>query len=149
MKLTVLLMTITLLQVHAAGYAQTVTLSQRNISLDQAFKEIRKQTGYAFLYTDEQLQQLPKVSLELKNASLQTTLDACFQGQPLTYSISGKVIIIKRKALQAPAEMAPPDQEIKGRITNEKGEPLPGVTVQLKGTTRGVVTNENGEYTIT
>lgn len=149
MKLTVLLMTITLLQVHAAGYAQTVTLSQRNISLDQAFKEIRKQTGYAFLYTDEQLQHLPKVSLELKNASLQTALDACFQGQPLSYSISDKVIIIKRKALQAPAEIAPPDQEIKGRITNEKGEPLPGVTVQLKGTTRGVVTNENGEYTIT
>jgi len=149
MKLTVLLMTITLLQVHAAGYAQTVTLSQRNISLDQAFKEIRKQTGYAFLYTDEQLQRLPKVSLELKNASLQTALDACFQGQPLTYSISDKVIIIKRKALQAPTEIAPPDQEIKGRITNEKGEPLPGVTVQLKGTTRGVVTNENGEYTIT
>ncbi|SEL68759.1 TonB-linked outer membrane protein, SusC/RagA family [Chitinophaga rupis] len=149
MKLTVLLMTITLLQVHAAGYAQTVTLSQRNISLDQAFKEIRKQTGYAFLYTDEQLQHLPKVSLELKNASLQTALDACFQGQPLTYSISDKVIIIKRKALQAPAEIVPPDQEIKGRITNEKGEPLPGVTVQLKGTTRGVVTNENGEYSIT
>ncbi|WP_217602451.1 TonB-dependent receptor [Chitinophaga sp. GbtcB8] len=149
MKLTVLLMTITLLQVHAAGYAQTVTLSQRNISLDQVFKEIRKQTGYAFLYTDEQLQHLPKVSLELKNASLQTALDACFQGQPLTYSISDKVIIIKRKALQAPPEIAPPDQEIKGRITNEKGEPLPGVTVQLKGTTRGVVTNENGEYTIT
>lgn len=149
MKLTVLLMTITLLQVHAAGYAQTVTLSQRNISLDQAFKEIRKQTGYAFLYTDEQLQHLPKVSLELKNASLQTALDACFQGQPLTYSISDKVIIIKRKAAQAMPEIAPPDQEIKGRITNEKGEPLPGVTVQLKGTTRGVVTNENGEYTIT
>ena len=149
MKLTVLLMTITLLQVHAAGYAQTVTLSQRNISLDQAFKEIRKQTGYAFLYTDEQLQHLPKVSLELKNASLQTALDACFQGQPLTYSISDKVIIIKRKAVQATPEIAPPDQEIKGRITNEKGEPLPGVTVQLKGTTRGVVTNENGEYTIT
>ncbi|HEU4553987.1 MAG TPA: TonB-dependent receptor [Chitinophaga sp.] len=148
MKLTVLLMTITLMQVHAAGYAQTVTLSQRNIPLDQAFKEIRRQTGYAFLYTDEQLQQLPKISLELKDASLKTALDACFQGLPLTYSISDRIIIVKRKSLPAPAG-APPGKEIKGTVTNGKGEPLPGVTVQVKGTGKGVVTNERGEYTIT
>lgn len=149
MKLTVLLMTITLLEVHAAGYSQTVTLSQRNISLDKAFKEIRKQTGYTFLYTDEQLLHISKISLQLKDASLQEALDACFLDQPLTYTITDKVIVIKRKGAPVTPANAPPDKEVKGRITNAKGEPLPGVTVQVKGTSRGVVTNENGEYTIT
>ncbi len=149
MKLTVLLMTITLLQVHAAGYAQTVTLSQRNISLDKVFKEIRKQTGYAFLYTDEQLLQGRRVSLDLKGVPLQQALDACFQDQPLTYSITDKVIVVKRKPALSTPVSTPPEREIKGKIVNEKGEPLPGVTVQVKGTARGVVTNAEGEYTIT
>ena len=147
MKLTVLLMTITLLQVHAAGYAQTVTLSQRNASLDKIFQEIRKQTGYSFLYTDEQLLQGRKVSLQLKNVPLEQALDACFLDQPLSWSISDKVIIVKRKA--TPGEIAPiVEKEVKGKVTNEKGEPLPGATIQVKGTSKGVVTNEKGEYTI-
>lgn len=148
MKLTVLLMTIALLQVHAAGYSQTVTLSQRNIPLDKAFKEIRKQTGYTFLYTDEQVLHIARVNLQLKDASLKEALDACFLDLPLTYTITDKVIVIKRKSFPVTPVNAPPDKEIKGRITNEKGEPLPGVTVQVKGTSKGVVTNENGEYAI-
>lgn len=148
MKLTVLLMTITLLQVHAAGYAQTVTLSQRNSSLDKVFQEIRKQTGYTFLYTDEQLLQERKVSLQLKDVPLEQALEACFLNQPLTWSISDKVIIVKRKPAtdQLPATI---EKEVSGKVYNEKGELLPGVTIQVKGTSKGVVTNEKGEYNIT
>ncbi len=148
MKLTVLLMTIALLQVHAAGYSQTVTINQRNSSLDKIFQEIRKQTGYTFLYTDEQLLQGRKVSLQLKNASLEQVLEACFQDQPLTYAISDKMIIVKRKP--APDKgSAMPEKEVRGKVTNEKGEPLPGATIQVKGTSKGVATNEDGAYVIT
>lgn len=148
MKLTVLLLTVALLQVHATGYSQTVTISRSNVPLDKIFQEIRKQTGYTFLYTDEQMLQERKVNLQLKDASLKETLEACFRGLPFTYSISDKTIVIKRKPA-ADEIVAPPDQEIRGRITNEKGEPLPGVTVLVKGTTKGVFTNVNGEYVIT
>ncbi|WP_198315773.1 TonB-dependent receptor [Chitinophaga tropicalis] len=148
MKLTVLLMTMALLQVHAAGYSQTVTLSQRNTSLDKVFREIKKQTGYTFLYTDEQLVHGREVTVQLKNASLQQALDACFRDQPLTYTINDRIIIVKRKIPEAPSSQAAEDKEISGKITNEKGEPLPGVTIQVKGTSKGVVTNERGEYSI-
>lgn len=148
MKLTVLLMTMALLQVHAAGYSQTVTLSQRNTSLDKVFREIKKQTGYTFLYTDEQLVHGREVTVQLKNASLQQALDACFRDQPLTYTINDRIIIVKRKIPEAPSPQAMEDKEISGKITNEKGEPLPGVTIQVKGTSKGVVTNEHGEYSI-
>lgn len=147
MKLTVLLMTVALLNVHAAGYSQTVTLSRRNAPLDEVFREFRKQTGFNFLYTDEQMLHEQKVNLQLKNTPLKEALEACFKGQPFTYAISEQVIIVKRKPvtddIPAPAEL-----QVKGKITNEKGEPLPGVTIQIKGTAKGVVTNERGEYVI-
>ncbi|WP_162915534.1 TonB-dependent receptor [Paraflavitalea soli] len=151
MKLTVLLMTIAMLQVQAEGIAQTVTLSLRNTPLDKAFKEIRKQTGYNFLYTDEQLSIAKTVTLQVQNAPLDKVLEQCFRYQPLTYAMSGKTIIVKRKAPVVTAVTTvdiAEDITIKGRVTDDKGDPVAGATIQVKGTGKGVVTNEQGEYEI-
>lgn len=148
MKLIVLLMTIALMQGHATGYAQTVSISQRNVSLEKIFKEIRKQTGYAFLCTSEQMEQAHNVSMQVKNVPLETALDLCFENQSLTYVISDKTIIVKRKTFLEPVQRAA-DIVIKGKVGNDKGEPLPGVTIQLKGTAKGVTTNEQGAFEIT
>lgn len=148
MKLIVLLMTIALMQGHATGYAQTVSISQRNVSLEKIFKEIRKQTGYAFLCTSEQMEQAHNVSMQVKNVPLETALDLCFENQSLTYVISDKTIIVKRKTFLEAVQRAA-DIVIKGKVGNDKGEPLPGVTIQLKGTAKGVTTNEQGAFEIT
>lgn len=149
MKLTAFLITIAFLQVHAAGHAQTVTLSRQHSSLEKIFKEIRKQTGYYFLYTDEQLSDADKVSLDVKDAPLQQVLDLCFRDQPLTYTIDNKIVIVKRRPV-IPVPPPPPvaDIPVKGSVTDEKGVPLPGVTIQVKGTSNGVVTDADGRYTI-
>ena len=147
MKLIVLLMTIALMQGHATGYAQTVSISQRNVSLEKIFKEIRKQTGYAFLCTSEQMEQAHSVSMQVKNVPLETALDLCFENQSLTYVIADKTIIVKRKTLMEPVQRAA-DIIVKGKVENDKGEPLPGVTIQLKGTAKGVTTNEQGAFEI-
>ncbi len=65
--------------------------------LEKVFKEIRKQTGYTFLYTDEQLFHARAFSLELKNVPLKEALDQCFENQPLHYTIENKTIVVKRK----------------------------------------------------
>jgi len=148
MKLIVLLMTTALLEVHAAGYAQTVSISRRNTSLEQVFREIRKQTGYTFLYTDEQLFHARAFSVELKNVPLREALDQCFSDQPLLYTITDKTIVVKRKPGAPVPVKAPADVVVKGKVLDDKGEPLPGVTIQVKGTARGVVSNANGEYSI-
>ncbi|WP_346318032.1 TonB-dependent receptor [Chitinophaga sp. YIM B06452] len=147
MKLIVLLMTTALLEVHAAGFAQTVSISARSTSLEKVFKEIRKQTGYTFLYTDEQLFHARAFSLELKDVPLRQALDQCFENQPLHYTIENKTIVVKRKPA-ANNTVAPADVVVKGKVTDDKGQPLPGVTIQVKGTARGVTTNANGEYSI-
>ncbi|HEY9262843.1 TonB-dependent receptor [Chitinophaga sp.] len=147
MKLIVLLMTIALMQGHATGYAQTVSISQRNVSLEKIFREIRKQTGYAFLCTSEQMEQAHNVSMQVKNVPLKTALDLCFENQSLTYVIADKTIVVKRKTVIAPVLRAT-DIIVKGKVTGDKGEALPGVTIQLKGTAKGVTTNEQGAFEI-
>ncbi|MRG45019.1 SusC/RagA family TonB-linked outer membrane protein [Chitinophaga sp. SYP-B3965] len=147
MKLLIVLITATCLQVSAKVSAQTVTLSGKNISLQKVFEEIRKQCDYQFLYNTHLLQQTRKVDLNVKEMPFRDVLNIALKDQPVTYVISGKTIIIR----QAPPEevVAPVVEVIKvqGKVT-EKGQPLVGVTVKAKGTNVGTVTDVNGAYTI-
>jgi TonB-linked SusC/RagA family outer membrane protein len=150
MRLTAILLLSACLQVSANGKAQGITISEKNASLDKIFTAIKKQTGYDFLYTREMLQATKKVSINLKNASLQNVLDECMKDQPLTYTIINNTVIIKpREAV--PNEEAnlrnepPPPIDVKGKITNENGEPVLA-SIQVKGTSQGTTTNADGYF---
>ncbi len=99
MKLTTVLLIATCLQVSAKGYSQKVTLKENNISLQKVFEEIRRQTGYQFLYADEILITAKNVSINVKKVSIEEVLDSSFKNQALTYTISENTIIVKRKLI--------------------------------------------------
>lgn len=127
MKLTAIFLLALCLNATANGFAQKVSLSGKNVPLDRVFREIKRQTGYTFVYTDGLLHKAKKVTVHISNAPLVQVLDLCFQDQPLTYSIVNKIIVIKEKAVIPQKEQAsilPPPINIQGKITNEKGEPL-------------------------
>ncbi len=145
MKLTLLLLVTGFLQIAVAGHAQTFTYSKKGASLEQVFKEINGQTGYSFLYTNEMLQGAKPVDLDVSNSQLLSVLKEIFKGQPLSYTVKNKVIILQRATIPKPAS-AP--ITIKGRVIDEKLLPLPGATVKIKNTTKGVSTDNNGNYTI-
>lgn len=137
---------------NAKGYSQKLTISHQNVSLEKVFKEISKQTGYTFIYTEKLLQKGKKISISANNASIEQVLKECFKDQSLTYSIVDKYIIIKEKeetdrekVFYAPP---PPPTNIAGKVTNDKGEPLVGATVTEKGTKNTAVTKEDGNFTI-
>src|ERR1044072_726089 len=149
MKLTAILLTISLLQVQAEGLSQTVTFSGKNMQLEKVFTVIKQQTSYVFLYTDDVIKDAKKVTLNVKDAQLEEVLKLAFKDQPLGYLIENKTIIISRiaetvdeKKNQKNAK-APP-VEVSGRVLNHKGEPLAGANVKVKGTVIGGVTNESG-----
>jgi len=146
MKLTLVLLLTAFLQVSLAGYAQKVTCSKKNIPLDQALKEISKQTGYSFLYTNKMLSGTKPIDLEFVNTPLEDVLKACFAGQPLVYTISNKVIILKRKPVTQ--EVSSAVINVKGLVTDENAQPLPGVTIRLAGTDKGTISDPRGFYTI-
>ncbi len=153
MKLTAVLLIATCLQVSATSNAQTISISQRNTSLEKVFKEIHRKTGYQFFYQDELLRQAKKFDINVKDASIEQVLEVCFKDQPLNFSITEKAITIKGKdEVNASSSLPPPASmqvEIKGKVKDEKGKPLAGVTVSVAGEKAGVNTNENGEFSIT
>jgi TonB-linked SusC/RagA family outer membrane protein len=150
MKLTAIFLTITALQVCANGVAQGVTLSLKEVSIKVAFTEIRKQTGYDFFFDDALLKDAKKVTIEAKNASLTNVLDQCFRSQPFSYKITGSIVTVQPKTYSDLSTNETADAsfpiDIKGKVVNEKGEPVEGVTVTAKGTNRFTKTNAAGEF---
>jgi len=152
MKAIAMLMIVFTMQVSATGYSQNVTLRQRNASLEKIFREIHRQTGYLFLYGNSVLQKTGKISIDVTNTPLEKALDHCLVDQPLTYSIVDKTIVVKLKA--ATPVTLPPDvpkadttqPSLTGKVTDEAGTPLPGATILLQGTTRGVATDAEGRF---
>jgi TonB-linked SusC/RagA family outer membrane protein len=149
MKFSFLLFMITL-QVSARSYSQNISISAQDASLAKVFEKIQKKSGYLFWYEDKLLNHAGKVNIDIKNASIKETLDECFKNQPLTYAIVGKTIVVIPKYVAStptPLSLFLPIK-IAGRVTDDKGNTLTGVTVQVKGSPGGTVTDEKGTFTI-
>lgn len=146
MKLTAILMAVTLVQVSADGFGQ-ITLDRKDTSLEKIFRSIEKQTDYVFFSKDVNYD---NIDINVTNVSVETALDAAFRGLPLAYKIVGKTIVVRTTGLPATeaSEQAAADIDVTGKVTDPDGEPLPGVAVRLKGTSTGTVTDVDGNYTI-
>lgn len=152
MQLTSLLLVVGLLQVSAKSFSQNrITLSVNDQPLKQVFKELRLQSGYDFVYSSRVLKRLKNVSLHLKDASLDEAMMQCLKGQPLAYTILDKTIVISLKDNSiSSATLQMPDTviHVRGRVVDETGQPLSGVSVVLQGTTTGTMTDDGGRYTL-
>lgn len=148
MKLIMVLLTVTALQVAAATYAQEVTFSFKQAKLKEVFGKIQAQTNYDILYKAEDLKLAKLVTVNLTKMPLRQALDICLSKQPLTYSIENTTILITRKPALAEGEIAAATP-IRGRVTDTVGQPLPGVTILEKNTRNAAVTDANGNFSIT
>lgn len=144
MRMTIILLTVACLQVSAVGYSQKVNLSVKQQSLASVFREIKAQTGYVFWYKLDILQYARKVTLRVKDQPLSSVLDSLFSSQPLSYTIVDKTIAVRLK--ENTPVMAPPTINVTGKVTDEKGMPLAGVTIVVKGAPGGVTTDADGVF---
>jgi TonB-linked SusC/RagA family outer membrane protein len=148
MKLTVFLLIIGSLHLSAKSFSQTITLNTSNTELEKVFSAIEKQSGYSFFYRYKDLAAAKPVSLQLKDASLEDALKACFKNEPFSYAIENKTIVVSKKDNAAQTRVAEQKITITGIILDEKGEPLPGATVRVKGSTTAASADINGKYSI-
>jgi len=148
MKLTLIFLITAFLQVKAAVNAQMLTIQENNISLGRIFTEIQKQTGYTFLYTEEMLAESKNINVKFKNTPLKKVLEFVFSDQPLTYIIKDEVIIIKRKSEPIKTILSIPPADVKGKILDEMGMGMPGVTIKIKNTNVVATSGNNGEFTL-
>lgn len=147
-KLVVLIMTTCLLQVAAAGFAQKLTYKQKGATLEQIFKEITKQTGYEVFYADKGINAVKTMNVDFNNADLTAVLDKCLSKQALSYAIEDKSIVIriKQKSFFDKVIDFVAAVKVRGRVLDEKGLPLPNATIKVKGTSKTVQSNQNGEF---
>ncbi|WP_343702057.1 TonB-dependent receptor [Chitinophaga sp.] len=151
MKLTFVLIMAAMLNASASVYSQTVNFSGRNVKLKSVFTAIRKQTGYVVFYDNQLIKAARPVTVSMQHASVDALLSAALEGQGLTYSITDKTISIRKQTINARkipdlVFFPPPPVVISGKVTDDAGEPLPGVTIMVQGTTKGTTTDDKGEF---
>ncbi len=146
MKLTVFLILLGLLRVSAVGYAQAyrITLEMDNVPCKEVIESIKGQTSLDFFYSNKELNVDRKVSVSCRNASLEEALKQML-GNAYTFRLVDNTVVIRPvKVLQA----QPKQLTAKGVVKDEKGTPLPGVTIVLKGTSLGVTSDAEGKFSM-
>jgi len=147
MNFTAFCILLACLQVSAGGHAQTVTISLKEAPVEKVFQEIKKQTGYFFLYNNEVLTRVGKVDIQVKNSTVEQALDICFKNKEVSFKIFDNTVVVKLNTPKVQTNTTDPIT-VKGKVSNENGELLAGVSVKIKGTTRGTTTDENGVFSI-
>jgi TonB-dependent SusC/RagA subfamily outer membrane receptor len=148
MRLTIIIITALFMQVSAKSVAQKVSLSAKNASLVQLFNELRVQTGYDFLYSDEMLKMAIPVTIQVKQQPLDAVLQQMFNNQKLVYTLKNKAVIvaIKKTTLIEKVTSFLAKIDVRGKVTDEQGNALPGATVKVKSHDRLVITDANGGF---
>ena len=145
MKLTSLLILVATFQVsaHVSGQGK-VSLKLNQVEISKALHSIEKQGSYRFLYNSRLAAVSNKISLDVNNSEIRDVLNKLFTGTDLTYKmLENNLIVVLSSTL------AVQDIKITGKVTGDNGQPISGVSVSLKGTTRGTTTDNNGNFELT
>lgn len=148
MRLTIILIFATLIQVSAAGYAQNVTLNQKNASLEKIFREIHRQTGYDFLYNRDIIIKKQPISISVINEPLEAVLTSCLTKLSLEFSIEDKMVVIRARAAKGNYNNIAVDLTISGKVTDSTGTALPNATVRNVTQKKSIITTRDGSFTI-
>ncbi len=132
------------LSITALAQQERVNMELQNVPLRQVLEQIREQTKLQFMMSKEQGERVGLVSVNAKDEPVAEVLDKIFASSDLTWTIQGDIIVVKERPQQQESKSV----RIKGVVKDDKGHPLPWVTVMVKGTTIGVVTDMNGNYNI-
>lgn len=145
-KLIAIIMLAGCLQLSAAAYSQQITIIQDHVSIESVLKSIEKQTDYTFFYRTELFNNLKKKNVNLRQVSLQQALDQLLENQPVAYRIIDRIVVITPVK---PITTVNKTIAVSGTVKDHKGNPIPGVTIKIKDTKTGVITDGNGNFKIT
>lgn len=144
MRISFFITTIFSLHMAAFAYSQkTISINARKEPLGNVLTQIEKHSDYRFLYNDNPIFEKNRITLSVTNASLDEVMNKVLEGTGLSYSVNKKDLVILVDT-RGGNQLRP----VTGLVKNEKGEPLAGVSVSVKGTTKGTSTNLTGEFTI-
>jgi TonB-linked SusC/RagA family outer membrane protein len=151
MQLTAMILLVACLHVSAGGIAQTITLSEKNASLEKIINKVKKQSGYDCWYENGPMMRAEKMDIHVSNAPLEEVLNLCFRNKPLTWSIVGKIIVIRSAGKESKQPVFAKEAEIvvAGIVMDSvEDKPLEGVSVAVQPSSAGTKTDAHGQYSI-
>lgn len=144
--------------IEAQVLEKRVSLNVEAQEIGKALRQIEKQSAIRFVFSPQVIKSRQKVNIRSEKQKLGELLDEILVPLGISYEVSGKYILLsdERKAFEeAETEeenlspvTATPDRTVRGTVTDQKGEPLPGVTIMVKGNTQGTSTNVEGGYSL-
>lgn len=148
MRLTLFLVLLNVLGVYAKEtYSQNFNLDYKNASIKKILEDIKRQSDLEFFFSNDEFDTSSKIDITVESGTLEEVLEAMLPSSLQYRMVDNTVIISKAKS----SKTIPQQQQqitIRGKVTDTDGKPLPGVTIIILGTTRGVITNNDGTYSI-
>lgn len=149
MKVFTLIMLLGVIHVSARSYSQNTKLSMnmQNVSIKQVLSKIEDQTEYRFLYSDSRVNVEKIVDVELTNKPVEVILENIFDGSDIQYKVIGRQILLSNAA-EAAEVFQQKQKAVTGKVADTSGMPVPGVSVIVKGTTIGTITDMDGKFSL-
>jgi len=147
-KLTIFLSLFCVLQLSATVYSQTkrLTIDSEQKTVKEVLLDIEDQSEFRFFYNEKFMDLERKVDFKIEDQTIDKIMSKLFKDSDITYKVMENNLIV---ITPSKGENSGEQQEgVSGKVTDSKGEPLPGVTVMIKGTSQGTVTDSDGNYTL-
>jgi len=153
MKLSLLLIVVGVLQSAASVYSQTwrMSLNEKSMTVKEVLSRIESTSDFRFFYEEKKIDVEKKVTIDVSNASITVVLSQLFDKEGVEYKIfNNNYIVLKPKGENSSFTMETLQQQksVSGKVSDSSGSPLPGVSVVVKGTTNGTITDTNGNYSL-
>jgi len=138
-----------MMSVSANSYSQATKLniSLENRTIRELMEYIEDNSEFVFLYRNEDLNVGKRMSINMKNATIHQVLDKALADENVVYDVYERQVVIRKGSDTFGAQQE--RKTVYGTVTDKSGQPLPGVSVIVKGTTTGMITNNDGKFTLT
>ncbi|RKE04326.1 SusC/RagA family TonB-linked outer membrane protein [Marinifilum flexuosum] len=150
MKITILLVLLISFGASASIYSQNqrVSMQFEDATILEVLNEIKTQTGLRFIFNEDKIEGLQAIDLDVGNITVEEVLSEVFEETDLECKFQDDVIMIVERAPEPVIQDQQQQKEIKGTVTDDKGLPLPGVSVVIKGSNTGVSTDFDGNFSL-
>lgn len=152
MRLSILFSFCFATMVVANSYSQATKLSLKltGSTIKEVLNNVEEKSEFIFLYKNGEMNDQLKVNIDVKDVTVNEILDKILVGQNLSYDVYNRQVIIRKNAYESQETLSEVQQSlsVSGKVTDTSGSPLPGVSVVVKGTTNGTITDTDGKYTL-
>ncbi|MBN1927554.1 MAG: TonB-dependent receptor [Prolixibacteraceae bacterium] len=153
MKFLLIFLLIGIIQANASIYSQVTRLdiNLKNASIDEVLYDFSSKGDFEIIYRSDLFDNSPRIDVELEDVTIVEFLDEYIVPKGFKYSIDDKTVIItdgKEKEIDVKKSMQDENILIEGKVTDKNGVPLPGATITIVGTTRGIITDNDGTFSI-